>query len=631
MKFSLRIIGFILLVVAALLFPPVSFAQSGSSDGPESPAGVVLPEANDYATQVIRNAWDMSEFGDISQYLNQSGQADLLDNISVSDGVFSARALKGQASIVTLLFPNYKNGLLHVGEVGTIYPIDANRFKCLYIATKVNSRAPQGGEPMDQIIVNWYFDENLNNGVYGLTIPGIYLYPEAGSSAPSLRWKLYSLRLENATMALPQWTAWRNSPDGMWRGLAINPTVHYGTSFQIDWVRLTDCNAVSLSIPRSGNEPVSVFVTPEGTNREFQVLVNTTQNPISLDTQGFPPGRYTYAVRQGSGVVATDTFEIAKAPVATFEKPSYTSGVDYATQTGNAWDMNNASDVLSMECIIASFLDGLLSFDTYSFESQPPGCVNISTPTFPVTDPKIYLPVSTPIDTTQYRYLSFYMKAGGPWQNVPEGMIVRWIWLTQGTSGRQDYRCHQVSYGIPFDVVWREIHVDLFAESNGVPEENAGECPGMVAWRDGGPVLNLRFDPNENIMGQTMHQDIDWIRLTKMDEATRGKVFPIVVTLNIPWSELVSNTLYYTTNVSDPDQSVVQLYTSPTGAPSGMLVYLPLVTTQNSGGIIPSSGSRTFYWNTGAVSPGEYYICMTTSTSFGAGPTYCSEAPVSVR
>jgi hypothetical protein len=70
----------------------ISQAQPKDVDAFLDTVSIQLREGDDFATRNLRNAWDMSEFADISQALNQSGQVNYLTNILVQDGVFSARS-----------------------------------------------------------------------------------------------------------------------------------------------------------------------------------------------------------------------------------------------------------------------------------------------------------------------------------------------------------------------------------------------------------------------------------------------------------------------------------------------------------------------------------------------------------
>jgi len=582
-----------------------------------------LPEGRDFSTDRLGDAWDMAEYTDISQYINQSGQVNLLEEISVAGGVFSARATALKQASFHLLFPGYLNALL-IGKVGRFYPIDVNTYKCLYVAAKVDSGPPENGSP-DQMVVYWFADEYLNLGTWGQTLPGIVLYPEATNGIPIPRWKLYNLRLDQARVPAG-FTRWENAPGGKWRGLRIDATLQQ-TSFQIDWVRLTDCNAVNLTIQRNSTAPVSLSIQPDGTNREILMIANTTDNPITLDTQGLQSGKYTYLIKSGDQVVARGNFEINQAPIATFNRPSFTSGVDYATQAGNPWDMGDEADIVSAQCMSTSMTNGLFVMDTLSVESQPANCVGGV-----VADPVIFLNSPQPADTTQFRYLTIRLNTAGPWQNVPHGMINRWVWYMGDNSGQAGSRCVLVSYGIPYDVGWQTYTVDLHDPIDGIPQQAVGDrCPNDIHWLATTPALRFRFDPNENIMGQTIHQELDWIRLAKMDEVNRGIPFPIRISLNMPWSEITSIGLYYTDDLGNPYQHPVEQVLEK-GSLSLQRIeksYLPVILVHPAE-VAPSPNETTFMWDTNPVLTGEYYVCLKVSDDKNTA-TYCSAAPVRVK
>jgi hypothetical protein len=80
------------------------------------------PEGNDFATQVLRSPWTMSDYSEISQYINQSGQSSLLQSINLAGGIFSARSTATADAQFYPLFPGYWTVML-IGKVGHNYPI----------------------------------------------------------------------------------------------------------------------------------------------------------------------------------------------------------------------------------------------------------------------------------------------------------------------------------------------------------------------------------------------------------------------------------------------------------------------------------------------------------------------------
>ena len=101
-------------------------------------------------------------------------------------------------------------------------------------------------------------------------------------------------------------------------------------------------------------------------------------------------------------------------------------------------------------------------------------------------------------------------------------MIVRLFW----SLDRPGVDCWYGSRAVALDVGWQMYTVDLYDAWNGMPEERTPlDCP-MVSWHDQasvGPVVAFRLDPNENITGSVMHQEFDWLRITKVEQVTRGK------------------------------------------------------------------------------------------------------------
>jgi hypothetical protein len=166
-----------------------------------------------------------------------------------------------------------------------------------------------------------------------------------------------------------------------------------------------------------------------------------------------------------------------------------------------------------------------------------------------------------------------------------------------------------------------------------MPEERTpGDCPN-VSWRDQaavGPVVAFRIDPNENITGGVMHQEFDWIRITKVEQVSQGRPAKIRVLLNKPASD-VTLTFSYTTDLSQPTQHLANIDPNTIIAAKNF-VYLPFIST-----IAPNydpfvdhlPADLTYSWNTNGVAPGEYYICAQASDGLNQA-NYCSQAPIQI-
>jgi hypothetical protein len=633
----------LLFVIALLALPDMAFGQALSvSLLTITPPAAPQPEGADFATLVLRDPWDMSEFTDISQYLNESGQRNLVKNVVVANGLFSGTSVgdasTGNTAYFFPLFPGYQ-GTIQAGKVGSLYPIPKSTDKCLYISMKVNS-GPANSFGPDQFRIFWFADERLNGvgGTWGQTL-GIALYPEAGASQPVQGWRLYSVDL-SAPPNGSNGTAWNSMPRV--EGLRIDPTIDANIDFSVDWVRLTDCNPVNVGLTWSGGGPTdtSIWLRQVGTNRNIRTAtgVSGTSGSFSLDVQGIAPGSYYV----GLGTVTTccsqmntsQPLVINQTPIVSFVRPSFISGPVYARQAGNSWDFSDNTDVT-----------GLQNFKSTSFQNGELNMVTASGPQPAGVDSKILLNTPSPVNNGIYRYLSFRMSTqngSAPWQNVVDGMIARLVWSVQGTSGRPGYRCNLVSHDIPFDVGYQTYSIDLFNAFNGLAEATQGECTGLpTTWQASGPVLGIRFDPNENISCNPQFgspfvistcgdyvQKLDWIRLTAVDQVTQGIPFPVQIALSHSPST-VTLTYFYTTTLADPNQFPAQIYTPPT--PGGTYkLFLPLVLNnyQPTFDTFPEANA-TYIWDTTNVPLGTYYICVRANDGYNTA-TYCSEAPVNV-
>ncbi len=579
----------------------------------------------------------MSEFSDVSQYLNESGQRNLVTNINVSNGVFSGTsvgdALSGNAYFFPL-FPGYL-GAIQVGKVGSRYPIPKDTFKCLYIAMKVDS-GPANKFGPDQYRVFWFADEHLTNGSWGQSY-GQPLYPEAGAGQPVHSWRLYSIDLSTAPLFDGN-TTWNNMPSV--EGIRIDPTINANVNFAVDWVRLTDCNPVDVTITWTGgtSADTAIWLRPVNTNRDIRVAtgVDGTAGWYTLDVQGIAPGSYYVGLGTDttccSQMNTAQPLVIQQTPIVSFTRPSFLSGTDYASSAGNQWDFGDSSDVVDTR-----------NFKSVSLQNGELVMVTASGPQPAGVDAQVVLNTPAPIDTSTYRYLSFRMSTqngSAPWQNVVDGMIARLVWSIQGSSGRPGYRCNLVSQDIPYDVGYHTYTIDLHDAFSGSAEEVQGECTGYPwRWQQTLPVLELRFDPNENITCNPQSgssfiistcgdfvQNLDWIRLTAIDQVKRGTPY-LIETIVTPLESGMAIDFFYTTDRNNPTQFLAeQYYAAP---PIGSFqVFLPVVVNSLSNSDTTPESNYTYLWDTSNVPPGTYYICAR-YTGFQT-VTYCSEAPVKV-
>ena len=626
----------VIIIIIGIAFTNQIYVSGAASVGvPKSP----VPESEDFATLTLRDPWDMSEFSDISQYLNESGQRDIVRNPIVSNGVFSGTSAgdvsQGNNGNFYPLFPGYETAML-IGKVGHRYPIDAQLYHCLYVAMQVNT--PPDGITPDRYRVFWFADDRLNtagNEFYGSTYP-IRLFDPGFAPPQGVNiWQLQKVDLSDPPEGFAPGTAtWNDKPN--WQGLRIDPTFNANTDFSVDWVRLTKCQPNFQTVTWSPDSSLtSLWLKPVGTSRYIRIAADIVgqSGSYQLDVQGFAPGRYYVGLSKSLSdcctVQSNEIMQINQTPIVEFTNPNFYSGPDYATLAGNPWDFQDPADTVKVRGTKSSYANGVLDLVTPSTSS----------------DPKIYL--NTPqliADSREYRYLNFRMYTAGPWQNVPKGMIVRWIWVQLNNQGDE---CYRVSQDIPLEVGWNIYSIDLSDPFNGMAEEVAVSCNGLSwHWLDSSPLSKFRFDPNENILGIPLHQQLDWVRLTKVEQLQQGSSFTIRVGLNKLPSEIGSTQFFYTNDRSSPTQHPAQEKLTIASLPfprenqsSG--VASPLVDLQRTA-LLPVAVKNfissdlpgvahelIFNWDTSAVIPGEYFICARVDDNYNEA-VYCSEAPVEV-
>jgi hypothetical protein len=596
-----------ILLVVLVLAPPVNvLAQSISPDEFQTTnLAYVVGEGNDFATRILRDPWDMSDYLDVSQWINQIGPNNALIDIQVQNGLFSARTTGPFAYFYTL-FSGYPPGM-KIGKIGNIYPIPSNQYSCFYMAMYTEAPFPS------------YYQFTWGDGIvptvsgmpYGLLLSG-------GS------WKLYQLNLK--TWPYISGSAWTSRPQ--WQSFRIVPNMTANAPLIIDWVRLTDCNPVNVNLSNipPGNYSISVGAgSPERRILAVDQFSPQANGSYAWDVQGLAPGSYTYYIRPSSPpsapAIQQGQLTVKPAPIVHFTNPSPTSGEDYATQAGIPWDMNPAS-VTSITCASYSFNNGILSIDTLPPSMLPPQCIGAAASE---ADPRMTL--STPVhgDLSAYRYLSMSTLISGV-TSLLDGMIIRFTWILHRPSGEN---CYYVSREIPVDVGWHTYYADLYDLWNGSPASvvPAG-CPNG-SWLEQasiGSVIGFSLDPNENISQNIIHQEFDWICLTQVERAVKGNPFTVKIQLNEPSTVLQTLTFYYTSDRQNPTQHLAKPYL-PLPDPSGPFkIYLPGVLNLPNSSI---SAERTFNWDTSDVSPGEYTICSVANDGYNQVAN-CSDAPVNV-
>ncbi len=587
---SLQTIVLSLLVVlaAALARPHLTRA---TPDASLSLDVSVVSEGNDFATRVLGLPWDMNS-------LPYPGFTTTLRNFSsttfsVSGGLWSMTATNNDPNI-WILWPSIKD-TQHVLRLGDSYPINASTYDLLTLR--------MCSSDSDYMNFLWWKQQLVAPGF----ADGVSDFVPVSSGC-----KVYTINMAEIATTTGYWA-------GSIMGLRVDPsTIKSNLSFQLDWVRLTSSDFSNVVPVRWSNvnpgTPVYIYASPtscgvDGTlvgiassgssSGTFNWGSTLQQDPIISEDwavlplpESFEPGQYTIFAREngaGPAICAPGTLEIHKAPLLTFQKPSYFSGPDYASEAlGDPWGMNNAEDVERVDGFTSlNFSDGLF----YGTSNN--------------NDARMVLNTNSTINTSKYKYATFRMFLNKP-RNFDDGWVQRFVWWYLGPT---------IDPVITEDMVvyegWHTYSIDL---SQALFE------PGG-SWT--GYPTAFRFDPHE--IGSTTPVYVDFITLTGDERVPRGASFPIVYETK-PASG-VSVTFYYDTDKNPANGR------TPIGAASHSLAdvsyaaFLPLV-TKGSLETNLLTGER-WLWDTSTTPAGTYYISADVSDGVMT-TTWYSDIPVTI-
>ena len=664
-----------LLLLVALPNGPAVRAGTGITFTNPGAIQVTVGEGDDFATNVLRDPWDMDNARDIWFEL-------AFDNVSASGGIWQGKisgiddatgiAMPGGFYPLFQGFSYPIGGALSHGlnwdRVGgqDQYAIDSSKYSLLSYRLSLSSRGSfgiywTGAKPADWPTADHYFA-----GFDGCYRGNAAVQWPAG-------WKTYYWDL-NQTNGDPGFNVGAWDDYSLERGFRIDPNfvAGAGTEVKIDWIRLTD-PATSPSITLSWTAPdaqpgdlVDIWVANDAAGNDaggnpvtapFIRGIPAIDGSYQFKTSALPPGAWYIQAKlmandvlnNGCGNAAvrsatawTGPLTIVAAPTVDILQPSMATGRDYATaELGNPWDMEGADDVVTpgrpapQTLANESFISGVYSADA-----------SILLPGQPHSDSQIWLNTgSVPIDASKYRYFTIRLRVDPePGKDISWHVAYGWgsrlIWWNAsiGVDGSVS------KFGPPREG-WRTYQIDLGNATASVPSPPAGAdhplhpseidpYPAQAGWA--GSIENLRFDPLETTQGllgsagQRFH--IDYARLTAQDEVNQGAAFPIKYL-----AASATPQFFYTTSVGDPTQSVAEDASSGVGPASAgpFSSYLPGLLLASAPVPVASDlfpfDTKTFLWATSGVAPGPYFICGRVTDAEGNTNIDCSDAPVIVN
>lgn len=591
-----------------MLCPSLGLSQSITITSPNVTTNV--KEGDDFATNVLGNPWDFNQERDIGWEENFVGTS-----VGVSGGVWSGTN-QTPGGYVFPLFPGFKGSLFSEGLPGDLelprfginHKIDASKYTRLSFKLSNSARST--------LAIYWSNDESKpqywpDGSLQGATIDGFY---HNSSFFPRSGYNIYNFDMSNLAS---NFEVRSGSWSGNIFGLRIDPSVAggAGATTNFDWIRLVDPSSaptVNINWNSSGLNPsrlVTVYVDNNNSGFDGVPLARFTSGSdpgtYALKSAILPPGTWYFYVESANAsgsnlnLQARSGYSAAlvvnAAPSGYITAPTQLTGEDFAeTVAGNAWDMNDATDVPNLNSAVwpsdwRQFSNQSFNGGVFQATADPPRTDLGNTE----SDAQVHLniPVATPIDTNRFHYISYRMAADEssyPTMNdkVANGWVMRPVWWgAAGFAGHGRDKAHVVYSG------WNTYATDL-ADSNNL-EYGTG-------WQSMGSVTNLRVDPLETTLPTWFY--LDWVKLTA-DNRSLGSY-------QIKW------------NLADTDNSsfTVRLYydSDNTGYNGTLITQLNSV----------AAGAGSYNWNTSGLTDGQkYYVYLEVSDGSNTTKFY-SPVPV---
>ncbi len=638
---------------AALIAVAIVTYATGAAAQPviTSPAsGQVFKAGPDFATDVLQDAWDFSNYEDLSPSPDEfHGWATSPANqwqaigtgptfINTSTGRFVGQAAGDNQ--LTLLGRGDSIGL-NPGRTGINYPIDTSKYRKLAVKMRMT------GVPSPQIMVAyWYHDSyavpNWMNRAGGIVMPTvipsgtsemIYVFDltQAGSGGSQL---VPACGGGGECTGVPApWTA-----EPQVRGFRIDPTSSFASQgVEIDWVRLTASNnqpaATSMTVNLNACSSFQTLRVTDASGVSYDVPDSTGNNAQRTFNYGIlPPGNYTLRAVCGNGASAGTTFRINTPPTVTVIDPDETGApnTDYAAlhRGGDKWDFEQLSDIASTGNV--SITGGVCAGGGCGIvPSDRPGAApgskmlrasSVGSHPSEVGDPAIGLlnGAIPPLSGRRHEILTFSLRLHRPY-DVGVGSVVRLLWGSQSYSAMDSMTNTQDMRVWPGFQTYT-INLAALTEANGGLEyECKPHCP-TTPW----PQRSIRFfrlDPHE--FGDTPTGfDLDDVTLTAPDEVALGSQFAVryrftdadtsgstyTARIYIETQQRTNRTLLGTMNGVSPNATLTyQFNPQNSGVPAGRYaIYVEVTETNGSFPQQVNGGYATgpiVVYSTGASNP----------------------------
>jgi hypothetical protein len=279
-------------------------------------------------------------------------------------------------------------------------------------------------------------------------------------------------------------------------------------------------------------------------------------------------------------------------PQLAITSPSFISGPDYATTVvGNPWDMNDSADLKGSNVTGESFGSGIYNATNTS------------------GDPAVTLHVTTLIDTSRFKYVTYRMQVDGQ-KDTTLGSVARFFWWTtipEQASVTNDNVIYEGFQTVSFDLTKIKLE---------------GASP---TWAASNPKV-FRLDPHEFPTPRAFH--VDYVMLT--GDTTASNSFNIRYQSSDGDGPAPEPQFFFDNNASGFNGTAITCTqnTASVAVGAGFKVFLPPI--RHDGETPPvSPAGATCTWNTSNVSNGTYYIYGVVDDGTDTAKTY-SQTPVVV-
>ncbi len=457
-----------------------------------------VASANDFATQVLQDPWDMNERSDAGWWLNSVDFP--LNGFSIAN--FSGGLFSGTIAAdpnVWLLETNAPN-LPPIGKNGSAFPINAD----LYRTVAIRMRTPADGQYM-----LFYWTTNTMYDPPGMQISNV-VYTTPG-------WRIYFVDL--ATLGLLSGTEPWN---GTKRSLRLDPAQDHaaaGGQIDIDWVRLVENQpALFRTVTWNGSASVNIHLDNDQNANNGTlgaVALGAQGNSYSLNVGALAPGNYYVAIQPAAGgsfSYSSGFYQVNAPATLTVTAPSDEGSADdfATTHLNDPWDMTSATDIdhtINLSSVGIATVPGaetesgtalgnittLFGTSALGDFSNPALCMQFAKPVVYPLHRNVRGALHH-IDPNKYRIATVEIGLPNKPRDLCGGSIVRVVWHVAGDANES------YSWGITLNSrgganVLNRLNFDMAAIpiDPGSPSQT-GWVPGISSFPG---IASFRIDPHE--------------------------------------------------------------------------------------------------------------------------------------